>query len=74
MDAFIYFVVKYFPIWAVSIMIIIGPLMYNSIVNRKYVNICIYIFIILVFLFLIYLFIVNDGYNTAVPFIREYFF
>jgi len=74
MDAFIYFLIKYYPIWAVSIMIIIGPLMYNSIVNRKYLYSIIYFFIIIILLFFIYLFIANDGYNNAVPFIRQYFF
>jgi len=74
MDALIYFLIKYFPIWAVSVMIIIGPLAYNSIINRKYFTLLIYFFIIIFLLFMIYVFIVNDGYNTAVPFIRNYIY
>jgi hypothetical protein len=74
MDAFIYFTVKFFPIWSVAIMIIMGPILYNSILNRKYFSIIINLFIIFFLLGLLYIFIVHDGYNNAVPFIREYLF
>lgn len=72
MHTFLFFLVKFFPVWSVALFIILIPLAYNFLRLRKYIAFVIVIIISIVLSLILYFYIANDGYKNAVDFVRQF--
>lgn len=71
MHASLFFLVKFFPVWSISLFIILLPLAYNLFRLKKYLSSVVILFIVFVLSVALYFYIVNDGYNNAVGFVMK---
>ena len=72
MHASLFFLIKFFPVWSISLFIILLPLAYNLFRLKKYVSFAVILFIVFVLSVVLYFYIVNDGYKNAVGFVMKF--
>lgn len=72
MNAFLYFLIKFYPIWCFAIIFILAPISYNALKAKKYLKALFVFFIILTLFIVFYFYISYDGYNQGVKFIKDF--